>query len=62
MYLYPSEMSVNPLYLGFHDSKQSSAKNLISETMSVEISLMYKENSNGPRTVPCVTPDTTGAH
>ena len=24
------------------------------------MSLMYEENNNGPRTVPCGTPDTTG--
>ena len=23
---------------------------------------MYRENNNGPRTVPCGTPDKTGAH
>ena len=41
---------------------QSSAKSLISESMSVEISFMYRENNNGPRTAPCGTPDKTGAH
>ena len=33
-----------------------------SESVSVEISLMYRENNNGPRMVPCGTPDKTGAH
>ena len=40
---------------------QSSAKSLISDSMSVEISLMYKGNNKGPKTVPCGTPDKTGA-
>ena len=26
------------------------------------ISFIYKENNRGPRTVPCGTPDKTGAH
>ena len=29
--------------------------------MSDIMSLVCKENNKGPRTVPCVTPDTTGA-
>ena len=41
---------------------QSSAKSLISESASVEISLMCREDNNGPRTVPCGTPGKTGAH
>ena len=41
---------------------QSSAKTLISESMSVEISFMYRENNNVTSTVPCGTPDKTGAH
>ena len=40
---------------------QSSAKSLISESMSVEISLMYEENNKRPRTVPYGTLDKTGA-
>ena len=34
---------------------------IISESMSVEISVLYKENNKGPRTVPWGTPDKTGA-
>ena len=41
---------------------QSSAKSFISESMSLEISFMYRENNNGPRPVPYGTPDKTGAH
>ena len=37
-------------------------KSPISESMSVEVLFMYRENNNGPRTVPCGTPDKTGAH
>ena len=45
----------------FSVAKQSSAISIISESMSVEISLMYKENKKGPKTVLCGTPDKTGA-
>jgi len=38
---------------------QSSANNLISERMSLAMSLMYSKNNKGPRTVPCGTPDET---
>ena len=34
----------------------------MSESVSVEISLMYRENNNGPRTIPRGTPDKPGAH
>ena len=34
-------------------------KSFISESMSVEISFMYRGNNNVPRTVPCGTPDKT---
>ena len=37
-------------------------KSLISESMSVEISLTYKENNKGPRTVSCGSPDKTGTN
>ena len=40
---------------------QSSENSLISESMSVVISLIYNENNTGPRTVPWGTPDKTGA-
>ena len=41
--------------------KHSHPQSLISESMSVEISLMNKENNKGPKTVSCGTPDKTGA-
>ena len=41
---------------------QSSAESLISDSISDEISFMYRENNKGPRTVPWGTPDKTGAH
>ena len=34
---------------------------IIKDSMYAEISLLYKENNKGTRTVPCGTPDTTGA-
>ena len=40
---------------------QSSAKSLISDSISDEMSFMYRENNKGPRTVPWGTPDKTGA-
>ena len=40
---------------------QSSAKSLISDSISDEMSFMYRENNKGPRTVPWGTPDQTGA-
>ena len=40
---------------------QSAAKRLSSESMSVEISFVYKENNKVPRTVPRGTPEKTGA-
>ena len=50
-------------HIAFLGSKhiQSSAKCFISESVSVEIPLMYKENNKWPRTLPCGTPDNTGA-
>ena len=39
---------------------QSSAKRLISNSISKVISLMCKENKKGPRIVSCGTPETTG--
>ena len=38
---------------------QSSAKRRMSDEMSWVMSLMYSKNNNGPKTVPCGTPDTT---
>ena len=46
--------------LHFSVANKVIAKCLISESMSVEISLTYKENNKGPRTVTCGTPDKTG--
>ena len=40
---------------------QSSAKSLISDSMSAVMSFMCREINKGPRMVPCGTPDTTGA-
>ena len=40
---------------------QSSAKSLISDSESDEMSFMYRENNKGSRTVPWGTPDKTGA-
>ena len=36
---------------------QSLAKSLISDSISDEMSFMYRENNKGPRTVPWCTPD-----
>ena len=47
--------------LNFTITTQSSAKRLISDSISDEMSFMYRENNKGPRTVPCGTPDKTGA-
>ena len=40
---------------------QSSAKSLISDSVSDEMSFMYRENNKESRTVPWGTPDKTGA-
>ena len=40
--------------------RKKSAKSLISDSMSAVMAFMCRENSKGPRTVPCGTPDTTG--
>ena len=40
---------------------QSSAKSLISDSISDEMSFMYRENNKGPRTVTWGTPDKNGA-
>ena len=39
---------------------KSSAKSLISDSISDEMSFMYRENNKGPRTVPWGTHDKTG--
>ena len=67
----PTSKTIN-IFLKFHcilnffdftvtNTVISKAKNLVSDSMSADISLMYKENNKGPRTVPFGTPDTTGA-
>ena len=54
---YHSEVSLRLLQPLF----QSSAKSLISDSISDEMLFMYKENNKGPRTVPWGTSDKTGA-
>ena len=48
--------TVSPLSL----ISQTTAKSLISDSISVAMSLIYNENINRLRTVPCVTYDEAG--
>ena len=41
--------------------RQSSANNLMLELVSLLMSFMYNINIRGPKTIPCGTPDLTGA-
>ena len=74
---YPIFLAQNPnLYLSFwsfnepsvsliYDSKHSHLQEVwfLSRCLwKYHISFMYSENNNGPRTIPCGTPDKTGAH
>ena len=50
-----------PSVFNFKIQTQSSANRCISDSVPSEMSFMYKEDKRGPRTVPCGTPDMTGA-